>query len=900
MAAPASPERWKVLEELFHQALELEPDKRGHFLDTACGDDAGLREEVESLLRSSTTDGANFIEEPLRRAARDFYADRAPAPLAEGSYVLHYRILSTLGAGGMGRVYLAEDARLGRKVALKTLAPGRIHGARALSRFEQEARAASALNHPNILTIYEVGQFEGANFIASEFVDGATLRERLAGGRLDADDALEIAIQVAAGLSAAHTARIEHRDIKPENIILRDDGLVKIVDFGIAKLSRDATGEEPRAAAGASITLPGVVLGTARYMSPEQARGLPVDGRTDVFSLGAVLYEMLAGKPAFEGETTSDVIAEILKSDPPPLERLAPEAPSELCAIVSQAMRKDLESRPQGAEVLASLRALKRDREFQARFGAAALPARGSGVGAHGLAAGATSLAAGAPRRRKLAALAIALGLIGLGLFVAAGAGYLWNRLARPRAPEVRSLAILPFRNLKPDPSTDFLGFPLADAVITKLGYISSLTLRPSSAVESYRNRSVDPRKAAAELNVNTLLTGAYLRDGDQLRITTQLIDVRADRIIWRDTLDIKYEKLLTVEDRVARQIIAGLELTLSPAEAGRVQLADRIDQSAYENYLRGVDLYGMNDFLSAIHLLEESARMDPGYALTWAHLGRAYATNASLQFGGRAQYAKAQAAYEKALALNPALLEPPVWMANLFTDTGRVEQAVPLLRGVLASNPNNAEAHWELGYAYRFGGMLDDSVRECELARRIDPEVKINSSAMNSYFYRGQYDAFLASLPRIDSVYILFYRGLGEYYKQDYAGAMAHWDRAFAQDPSSLQAEIGGALADGFRRRNDEGLRLLHETEGKIEARGVTDAEGIYKVSQAYAALGDKTSALRLLRRSIEGGFFCYPYFVSDRLLETLHGDPAFEQLMELARQRHEQFRSKFFGGAG
>jgi serine/threonine protein kinase len=366
MAAPASPERWKRLEELFHQALELEPDQRRHFLDTACGDDAGLREEIESLLRSSTTEGVDFIEAPLRAAARDFYADRAPAPLAEGSYLSHYRILSTLGAGGMGRVYLAEDARLGRKVALKTLAPGRIHGARALSRFEQEARAASALNHPNILTIYEVGQFEGANFIASEFVDGATLRERLAGGRLDADSTLEIAIQVAAGLSAAHAARIEHRDIKPENIIVRNDGLAKIVDFGIAKLSREATGEEPSAAGGASITLPGVVLGTARYMSPEQARGLPVDGRTDVFSLGAVLYEMLAGRPAFEGETTSDVIAEILKSDPPPLEQLAPEAPPELRAIVSETMRKDLEGRPQAAEVLASLRGSVRRRYLPA------------------------------------------------------------------------------------------------------------------------------------------------------------------------------------------------------------------------------------------------------------------------------------------------------------------------------------------------------------------------------------------------------------------------------------------------------------------------------------------------------------------------------------------------------
>jgi tetratricopeptide (TPR) repeat protein len=279
---------------------------------------------------------------------------------------------------------------------------------------------------------------------------------------------------------------------------------------------------------------------------------------------------------------------------------------------------------------------------------------------------------------------------------------------------------------------------------------------------------------------------------------------------------------------------------------------------------------------------------------------GRACATNASLEFGGRQQYAKAQAAYEKALALNPALIEPRIWMANLFTDTGRVEQSVPLLRDALARTPNSAEAHWELGYAYRFGGMLDDSVRECELARRIDPEVKINNSALNSYLYRGQYDAFLASLPAIDSVYILFYRGLGEYYKRDYVDATAYWERAFAQDPSLLQAEIGKALADGIERRNVEGLTLLRETEGKIEARGVTDAEGIYKVGQAYAALGDKASALRLLRRSIEGGFFCYPYFVADPLLETLHGDRVFEQLMDLARQRRERFRSLFFRDSG
>ena len=251
----------------------------------------------------------------------------------------------------------------------------------------------------------------------------------------------------------------------------------------------------------------------------------------------------------------------------------------------------------------------------------------------------------------------------------------------------------------------------------------------------------------------------------------------------------------------MAQQITTELELTLSPVEGGHLKFDNPISREAYEKYLRGVDLYATNDFLSAIDALEQSAKMGPRYALTWAHLGQTYTTNASLLFGGREQYKKAQAAYEKALQLNPALIEPRIYMANLFTDTGRAEEAVPLLRAVLQINPNSAEAHWELGYAYRFGGMLPESVQECEQARTIDPEVKITSSALNSYLYVGEYDKFLASLPQSDSVYIMFYRGFGEYYKGDYANAAAHFDRAFAQEPSLLPAEVG----KGVRHRGGE-----------------------------------------------------------------------------------------------
>jgi tetratricopeptide (TPR) repeat protein len=374
------------------------------------------------------------------------------------------------------------------------------------------------------------------------------------------------------------------------------------------------------------------------------------------------------------------------------------------------------------------------------------------------------------------------------------------------------------------------------------------------------------------------------------------LIDVKADKILWRDSFDLKYEKLLTVQDRVSQQIIRGLELNLSPAEAQNLKPENPIDSRSYEYYLRGVDFYSLNNFQKAIEMLEKSTAIEPNYAPAWAYLGRAYTTNASLQFGGREQYDKAESAFEKAIAINPALVEPRIYMANLRTDTGRVEEAVPLLRTALQSSPNDAEAHWELGYAYRFGGMLQESVAECERARQLDPQVKINSSALNSYLYLGEYEKFLQSLPANDSAYILFYRGFSEYYQKNLQQAGKDFDRAFALDPSLLQAKIGKALSDSIAGDNAAGLKLLQETEDQIEKLGVSDAEGLYKIAQADAVLGANASALRMLERSIEGGFFCYPYFETDRLLDGLRNESRFKALMEQARSRHEQFKSRFF----
>jgi len=462
---------------------------------------------------------------------------------------------------------------------------------------------------------------------------------------------------------------------------------------------------------------------------------------------------------------------------------------------------------------------------------------------------------------------------------------------------QARRLAILPFQNLRKGTENDFLCFSLADAIITKLGYISELAVRPSYAVQKYKAPPIEIRKIASELNVDTLLTGTFLREGDDVRITCQLIDVATQNILWKGNFQLKYEKLLTLQDSVTDQIIKGLELTLSPSEAAQLKTVEAINPAAYEYFLRGIDLYSNSDFPMAIKMFEKSTELAPDYALTWAHLGKSYTANASFQFGGGEQYQKAQQAFERALALQPEQLDARIYMANMFTDTGRVEKAVPLLRDGLKTNPNHPEIHWELGYAYRFAGMLQESVAESENARRLDPGVKLNSSTLNGYLYLGQYDRFLQSLPKSnDTALIVFYQGFGEFYKKNWDAAADHFDRAIELDPNLFQAQIGKAFGLGIHHRIAEGLTLLHQVESKINDRGVGDPEASYKIAQAFAILGDGASALRVLENSIDSGFFSYPYFMTDPLLDSIRTNPEFDKLMTTARQRHDAFAKSFF----
>ncbi|HUA97465.1 MAG TPA: protein kinase [Terracidiphilus sp.] len=880
-----SAQRWQQIESLFHQCLDLPEELRSRFLTEQSGGDLELRKEVESLL-ASAAQPMDFLEQPVIQAAGDLASGPAANRLSPGVKLGRYQITSFIGSGGMGQVYLARDTQLSRNVAVKILSPGLTLDERGLRRLEKEARAASALNHPNILTIYEFGGADALHYIASEYVEGHTLRRKLDEGPLPLHAAIDIAIQVARALGAAHASGIVHRDIKPENIVIRTDNLVKVVDFGIAKLSESHSRQSiypPGLALSLSASRAGMVVGSARYMSPEQARGLPVDPRSDIFSLGIVLYEMLCGRCPFDGETVSDVISEILKGTPQSLAAIVPNAPVELQQIVAKAMAKDLEARYQNVrEMLAGLEDFASHLQFEARFPA---PRPAPPV-----AAPAKPPRASMPRGARLAlALVVVFLAVAAGVFAILHGG----QAASPTQAHPRTLAILPFHNLRQDASLNYLGFSLADAIITELSSVKGLIVRPSASIYAYRDRTVDPQEVGRELHVDTLLTGGFLKDGDDFHITAQLIDLEADRILWRDTIDVKFNNLLTVQDRVSRDIVKGLELDLSPDLA---QNANAMAPQAYQDYLRGVDFFSTNDFSQSIAMLQKSAALDPNYAPTWAQLGKAYAAVATLQLGGRQQYDRARTAYEKAIALDPNLVQPRIYMANMLTDTGSVEQAVPLLRSALQTAPNDAEAHWELGYAYRFAGMLQQSVDECQRARQLDPQVKLSTSEINAYLYLGEYARFLDSLPSLDVAYVLFYRGFGEYYLHNAQQAARDFDRAYTLNPDLIQAKIGEVLSDSIHGRRDAGLTLLHATQDAMEDRGVGDAESMYKIAQAYAVLGDRHDALHALSHTVEGGFFCSSCFATDPLLAGIRADPEFQRLSNDARSRHDEFKAQFF----
>ena len=508
-----TPARLQTVEEIFHAALDQESDRVGAFLDAACEGDEALRRKVEALLASHQRAGS-FIETTVAGITTRII-ENGQADLLVGQTIGHYKISKRIGTGGMGDVYLATDVTAGRKAALKLLPTRFTSDAERLKRFQQEARALVGLNHPNILTVYEIGQDHSTRYIASELIEGETLRQRLMRGRMELREAVDIAIQVATALAAAHETGIVHRDIKPENIMLRPDGYVKVLDFGIAKLAEQ---EVPVAIPTDEALLLvetnlGSILGTVRYMSPEQARGVPVDQGTDIWSLGVVLYEMVAGHAPFTGETPRETMHSVLETEPPPIRSYISQIPDELQQIITKALRKDRTERYQSAhELLEALQNLRRGMEFKAALGRS------------------TSA------RSWLRWTATTAALLALAAIVAAIMMFSSNRVrSTPTAPE-KSIAVLPFENLSHDPDNAYFADGIQEEILTRLASVADLKIISRTSTQRYQGKPRNLREIAKELGVATILEGSVQKAADQVRVNVQLINAQTDSHLWAES----------------------------------------------------------------------------------------------------------------------------------------------------------------------------------------------------------------------------------------------------------------------------------------------------------------------------------------------------------------------------
>src|SRR5215468_9098095 len=701
------PQRWQQINDLFQSAVERAPEERTAFLEQACHGDDGLRREVESLIALDER-AENFIETPAFEVAPELLTSERTGAMM-GELIGHYRIESLIGVGGMGEVYLARDLQLGRKAALKLLPERLTADETQLSRSKSEARSASALNHPNILTVYEIGSDGKRQFIATEFIEGVTLRTWLADGRMNLRSALEIAVQVASALMAAHEAGVVHRDVKPENIMLRPDGYAKVLDFGIAKLAEEGSASEDHELATTALpqTRPGLILGTVRYMSPEQARGQKVDSRSDIWSLGVVLYEMVAGIPPFLGETPSDCIASILTKEPPPLSGVLPDVLLKLEAILQKALRKDRDERYQTTrEMLADLRSLKDELELEG-------PAR------------ARLIVREIKRHKRGVLLMLAVGIL-------VGAAFFYSFSFLPSAPSSneKSIAVLPFENLSEEKSNAYFADGIQDEILTRLSKIADLKVISRTSTERYKDTSQKPSEIAKQLGVANLLEGSVQKTNDQVRVNVQLIRAANDSHLWAETFDRKLTDIFSVESDVAKAIADQLQAKLTGQEEEVIAAKPTNNPQAYDAYLRGL-AYTLKtgnspaNTLGAQKYLKEAVRLDPEFALAWALLSYVDALGyltLSLQPTEALRVETGQTA-ETALALQPNLGEAILakgyyYYACLKEDDAAVryfEQARQFL-------PNSSQIPESLAYVARRRGQWEQSELYFNEAERLDP----------------------------------------------------------------------------------------------------------------------------------------------------------------------------------
>ena len=890
------PERWQQLDKLFNSALELDRKERAQFLDEACVGNVSLRREVEALLAAHQSAGS-FIENPALEVEAQALAGeqvtRAPNTI-KGQTIGHYRIIERLGAGGMGEVYLAQDLTLGRQVALKLLPAHFTEDAQRLRRFEQEARSASALNHPNILTIYEIGHADSVRYIATEFIDGVTLSERIADRPMETSEALDVAVQVASALTAAHAKGIVHRDIKPDNIMISQGGhlaqrenLVKVLDFGIAKLTDQTTGEAEAITRVLLNTHEGSVIGTASYMSPEQARGDKVDVRTDIWSLGIVLYEMLSNRRPFEGDSHQDIIASILKEAPPPL---PVEVPDRLKWIVEKALRKNREERYQtSSEMFSDLR------EVQRQSGNA-IDERTSRTGddtARENADTQASIARPTPSVEYIISgiknhkATFAAGLAVLLLAALSFAYRLYTNRTSNTAP-IQSLAVLPFINESGNSDVEYLSDGMTESLINSLSQLPNLAVKARGAVFRYKGRDLAPQQVGSELSVQAVLSGRVVQRGDQLTLSLELVDVRTANQIWGDQYHRKLTDLIALQSEITHDVLQKLRVRLSGAEEQKLAKNYTANPEAYQLYLKGryhLLKVTRSEVQTSLSLFQQAIAVDPSYALAYVGLASAYR---ALALGGELLptefFPKAKAAAQKALDIDDRLAEAHAELGFIiFRFDWDWNAAENECKRALELDPNSADAHLNYAQLLSYTGRHAQALAEAKRARELDPlNVRTNALEGELLTYAGRTDEALDRLqktfeldPNLGFAHIFASSAYIE--KGMYGEAITEARRAKELSPVSTYplALLGYALAKSGKRA--EARAVLEELLRSSAEHYIPP----YHIALVYNGLDDRDDALAWLERGFEQREPKMTFLKVEPKWNNLRGDPRFQDLM-------------------
>ena len=816
-----TPERYQKAGLLYHSALKIEPEQRTAFLDGACGDDEELRREVESLLAAHDKAG-DYFATPALEVAAGLIADRAAA--MGGQTVSHYRVLSLIGAGGMGEVYLAEDTLLNRRVAIKFLCRTSVADPQAGKRLLREAQSAAKLDHPNICAIYEVAEEGGRCFIVMQYVEGETLASRIHHKPFELPTTLSLAAQIADALSEAHSRGIIHRDIKPQNIMVTARNHAKVMDFGLAKVIRERSLAESEALTESLLTEPGIVIGTVPYMSPEQVQGNVLDARSDIFSFGAVLYEMITGHKPFEERNAAALFSAILSREPMPLNRYAVNVPPELERIVRKCLEKDSERRYQTIrDVAIDLENLRRELAG-ARVTAAHEQSATAGVSAsvtdQNVKRTGKLTSPGALVFYSIAAVLVVTSVLYVLLF---------QGRAATGGPEIKSLAVLPLENLSGDPAQEYFADGMTDALIGELTKVRALRVTARTSTMRFKGTKRSLPEIARELGVDGVIEGTVQRRGDRVRVRTQLVHAATEQALWSRNWDNDLRDVLSLQSEIAHAIVNEVRIKLTPGEQTRLSSERPVNPEAYQAYLKG--RYFTNQGISnpscreaeelyeqSFRFYEQAIKIDPTYAQAHLGLGVTYHWLASCDESYRNLYHKARASVEQALALDETLAEAHGSLAFILWyfewDWAGADREFKRAMELGATS----------GIYHGYGLYLSDTGRHTEAiemmkrAVELDPLTIVTRANLgNVYLGSRQYD-----LAIVQFKYVL----------------------DLAPNDDSTRLALGTAYV--YQRKNDEGLAEIRKVVASPETESVEYSKS--RLAWAYAASGNRGQALKLL----------------------------------------------------